>query len=98
MAAASGVAAHLDGPAAPREELPPPPPPDMRQLMACAVEISDAMRYLHSRGMLHGVQLCDAPSVLNSRWLNDARLLWCKPSSHRQPAALASWANWQVPR
>jgi hypothetical protein len=31
----------------------------MRQLMACAVEISDAMRYLHSRGMMHGARLND---------------------------------------
>jgi hypothetical protein len=50
---AAAALAHLDDPA----EQPPPPPPDMRQLMACAVEISDAMRYLHSRGMMHGAQL-----------------------------------------
>jgi hypothetical protein len=37
-----------------------PRPPNMRKLLACAVEISEAMRYLHSCGMMHGMWLCCA--------------------------------------
>ena len=55
---AAAATAHLDDPGAPGEASPrPPPPPDMRRIMACAMEVAEAMRYLHSRDMMHGAWL-----------------------------------------
>jgi hypothetical protein len=51
------------------------PPPDMQQLLACAAEISEAMRYLHTCGMMHGATGCRSRGPIGESHVVAGRLI-----------------------